>query len=179
MPGNEGRGYVLRRILRRAVRHGRVLGIRKTFLPSLFPSVEGIFEGTYPELSKRRDVIVNALRDEEERFSRTLDTGTELLEAVMKKSASKTLRWRRGLQALRHLCFPLELTQEMAAEHGFSSTRPASRPDGVSAPACRAARAMAAMATRRSTASWRPSTARRSSWATRNSRSRAPRSWLL
>jgi len=55
---HEGRGYVLRRILRRAVRHGRVLGIRKTFLPSLFPSVEGIFEGTYPELSKRRDVIV-------------------------------------------------------------------------------------------------------------------------
>ena len=120
LPGNEGRGYVLRRILRRAVRHGRILGIRKNFLHELYPAVEGIFGHTYPELSKRRDAIVGALKDEEERFSRTLDTGTELLETLMKKSASKTLDGAEVFKLYDTYGFPLELTQEMAQEKGYS-----------------------------------------------------------
>jgi alanyl-tRNA synthetase len=120
LPGNEGRGYVLRRILRRAVRHGRILGIRKNFLHELFPAVEGIFGGTYPELLKRRDAIVGALKDEEERFSRTLDTGTELLETLMKKSATKKLDGAEVFKLYDTYGFPLELTQEMAEEKGYS-----------------------------------------------------------
>ncbi len=119
LPGNEGRGYVLRRILRRAVRHGRLLGITKTFLPELFPAVEQVFQGVYPELAKRRDAVLAALRDEEERFSRTLDTGTELLEGLMKKSQSKTLDGAEVFKLYDTFGFPLELTQEMAAEQGY------------------------------------------------------------
>jgi alanyl-tRNA synthetase len=119
LPGNEGRGYVLRRILRRAVRHGRLLGIRKTFLPELFPALEQAFGGAYPELNKRKDAILTALKDEEERFSRTLDTGTELLEGLMKKAASKTLDGADVFKLYDTFGFPLELTQEMAAEQGF------------------------------------------------------------
>jgi alanyl-tRNA synthetase len=119
LPGNEGRGYVLRRILRRAVRHGRLLGITQTFLPAIFPAIEGIFGGVYPELGKRREAILTALKDEEERFSRTLDTGTELLEDLMKKSATKALDGAEVFKLYDTFGFPLELTQEMAAEQGY------------------------------------------------------------
>ena len=124
MPGNEGRGYVLRRILRRAVRHGRILGIRKTFLHELFPAVQGIFGSTYPELNRRQADILGALKDEEERFSRTLDTGTEMLEGLMKKASSKTLDGAEIFKLYDTFGFPLELTQEMAAEKGFTVDEP-------------------------------------------------------
>jgi alanyl-tRNA synthetase len=119
LPGNEGRGYVLRRVMRRAVRHGRLLGIQKTFLPDLFSAVEGIFTGVYPELSRRRQAILAALKEEEERFSRTLDTGIELLEGLMKKASARILDGADVFRLYDTFGFPLELTREMAAEQGF------------------------------------------------------------
>ncbi len=120
LPSNEGRGYVLRRILRRAVRHGRLLGIKQAFLPSLFPSVEGIFGSTYPELRERKAAILAALKDEEERFGKALDTGTELLESLIKKAKGKVLDGAEVFKLYDTFGFPLELTQEMAQEQGFT-----------------------------------------------------------
>jgi len=120
LPGNEGRGYVLRRILRRAVRHGRLLGVKKAFLHELYPSVEGIFGGIYPEITARKSAILAALKDEEERFGRALDTGTELLEGLMKKASGKVLDGAEVFKLYDTFGFPLELTQEMASEQGFS-----------------------------------------------------------
>jgi alanyl-tRNA synthetase len=120
LPSNEGRGYVLRRILRRAVRHGRLLGVKKAFLHELYPSVEAIFGGTYPELTSRKAAILTALKDEEERFGRALDNGTELLESLMKKAKGKVLDGAEVFKLYDTFGFPLELTQEMAGEQGFS-----------------------------------------------------------
>jgi len=120
LPGNEGRGYVLRRILRRAVRHGRLLGVKKGFLHELFPPVEGIFRGTYPEITGRRAAILAALKDEEERFGRALDAGTELLDSLMKKTSGRILDGAEVFKLYDTFGFPLELTQEMAEEKGFS-----------------------------------------------------------
>jgi alanyl-tRNA synthetase len=119
LPSNEGRGYVLRRILRRAVRHGRLLGIKQAFLPSLFPAVEGIFGGTYPALRERKAAILEALKDEEDRFGKALDTGTELLESLIKKAKGKVLDGAEVFKLYDTFGFPLELTQEMAHEQGF------------------------------------------------------------
>jgi alanyl-tRNA synthetase len=120
LPGNEGRAYVLRRILRRAVRHGRLLGIKRPFLHELFPSVQGVFGPTYPELKARELAMVAALKDEEERFGRALDAGIELLDGLMKKSGSKVLDGAEVFKLYDTFGFPLELTQEMAAEQGYS-----------------------------------------------------------
>jgi alanyl-tRNA synthetase len=120
LPSNEGRGYVLRRILRRAVRHGRLLGVKQAFLPSLYPAVEGIFAQTYPELRERKGAILEALKDEEERFGKALDTGTELLESLIKKAQGKVLDGAEVFKLYDTFGFPLELTQEMAQEQGFS-----------------------------------------------------------
>jgi alanyl-tRNA synthetase len=120
LPSNEGRGYVLRRILRRAVRHGRLLGVKKAFLHELYPSVETIFGGTYPEVTNRKGAILAALKDEEERFGRALDTGTELLDSLMKKATGKVLDGAEVFKLYDTFGFPLELTQEMAQEKGFS-----------------------------------------------------------
>jgi alanyl-tRNA synthetase len=120
LPGNEGRGYVLRRLLRRAVRHGRLLGVKKAFLHELYPSVEQIFGGTYGELGERKAAILAALKDEEERFGRALDAGTELLDGLMKRTSGKVLDGAEVFKLYDTFGFPLELTQEMAGEQGFS-----------------------------------------------------------
>ena len=120
LPSNEGRGYVLRRILRRAVRHGRVLGVKKAFLHDLYPSVEAIFGKVYPEITSRKAAILAALKDEEERFGKALDNGTELLDGLMKKASGKVLDGAEVFKLYDTFGFPLELTQEMAAEKGFS-----------------------------------------------------------
>jgi alanyl-tRNA synthetase len=120
LPSNEGRGYVLRRILRRAVRHGRLLGVKRAFLHELYPSVEGIFGGIYPEISGRKSAILTALKDEEERFGKALDNGTELLDGLMKRAQGKVLDGAEVFKLYDTFGFPLELTQEMAAEQGFS-----------------------------------------------------------
>ncbi|HXB96914.1 MAG TPA: alanine--tRNA ligase, partial [bacterium] len=120
LPSNEGRGYVLRRILRRAVRHGRVLGVKKAFLHDLYPSVEAIFGKVYPEITSRKAAILAALKDEEERFGKALDNGTELLDGLMKKASGKVLDGAEVFKLYDTFGFPLELTQEMAAEQGFT-----------------------------------------------------------
>ena len=120
LPSNEGRGYVLRRILRRAVRHGRVLGVKRAFLHDLFPSVEAIFGKVYPEITARKAAILAALKDEEERFGKALDNGTELLDGLMKKAPGKVLDGAEVFKLYDTFGFPLELTQEMAAEKGFT-----------------------------------------------------------
>ncbi len=121
LPSNEGRGYVLRRILRRAVRHGRLLGVDRPFLAALYPSILEIFKDAYPELAVRGDAILGALRDEEEKFGKALHAGTELLADLMAKAGNnKILDGAQVFRLYDTFGFPLELTQEMAGEKGFS-----------------------------------------------------------
>jgi alanyl-tRNA synthetase len=120
LPGNEGRSYVLRRLLRRAVRHGRLLGMKQSFLHNLYPAVESIFGRTYPALIERKTAILTALKDEEERFGKALDNGTELLESLIKKASGKVLDGAEVFKLYDTFGFPLELTQEMAEEQGYT-----------------------------------------------------------
>lgn len=123
LPTNEGRGYVLRRILRRAVRHGRLLGIEHPFLAGAVDAVISIFAGVYPELVEKADYIKRIITMEEERFSLTLNQGTELLheEIAQLKSAGKT--GLSGLTAFKlydTFGFPWELTAEILEENGMT-----------------------------------------------------------
>ncbi len=122
MPSNEGRGYVLRRLLRRACRHGRLLGIGGSFLPVLSGTViKGSKEG-YPELEEKRDFILKVIAKEEEQFNKTIDQGLGILEemtAEMEKEGVKTLE---GAKAFRHYdtyWFPLDLKLDILAEKGM------------------------------------------------------------
>lgn len=122
LPSNDGRGYVLRRLLRRAVRYGRKLGLREPFLGALFPVLEERMAGIFPELSRQREVVLRALRAEEESFMQTLDRGISLFEKV-----AAELRQRRetvfpGEEAFKlydTFGFPIDLTNLMAAEAGL------------------------------------------------------------
>jgi alanyl-tRNA synthetase len=123
MPSNEGRGYVLRRIFRRAVRHGRLLGMRKVFVSQLFPSVLTVMGSAYPELKEREKAITSSLLTEEERFLKTLDQGLGILQEMLAKSKSAGLGHVSGDDAFKlydTFGFPLELTQEVAHEAGMS-----------------------------------------------------------
>ena len=134
LPSNEGRGYVLRRIVRRAVRHGRLLGRREPFLDQTALVVIDIMGDAYPILPERRDVIVSTISREEQAFARTLDSGTTQLEqALAGLATSERVVGRRpdevsadaprldGETAFRlhdTYGFPIDLTVELAAEHG-------------------------------------------------------------
>ena len=83
LPSNEGRGYVLRRLLRRAARHGRLLGIEGTFLHEVARTVIQENEGAYPELRENEDYIVKVIKAEEERFQKTIDQGMEQLQQLI------------------------------------------------------------------------------------------------
>src|SRR5699024_2882407 len=91
MPSNEGRGYVLRRLLRRAARHGRLLGIDHTFLYEVAETVIQENKSAYPNLVEKRDFIVNVIRAEEENFARTIDTGLSLLEEKLQNLSGNCL----------------------------------------------------------------------------------------
>lgn len=122
LPGNEGRGYVLRRLLRRAVMHGRKLGIKETFLYKLVPTVGKIMESYYPEILEKQDFIQKIVKQEEETFARTIDAGTGHLEDLLDQlqAADKdTLEGKDIFKLYDTYGFPVELTEEMAEDKGY------------------------------------------------------------
>ena len=123
IPSNEGRGYVLRRILRRASRHGKLLGINEMFLPPLAEVVIGENIGAYPELSEKREYILRVIANEEERFNATIDAGLSIISGIISdvKASGKTVI--SGSDAFRlydTFGFPIDLTREIADESGVS-----------------------------------------------------------
>jgi alanyl-tRNA synthetase len=123
LPSNEGRGYIFRRILRRAVRHGRLLGLEKPFLSEAADTVIELMGNHYSELRQHRDRIVALLSLEEQKFNQTLNTGLQLLSELLERLKEQGSRVVPGEEAFRLYDthgFPLELTQEIAAEQGFS-----------------------------------------------------------
>ncbi|NLL76400.1 MAG: alanine--tRNA ligase [Clostridiales bacterium] len=123
MPTNEGRGYVLRRIIRRAARHARLLGIEGQFLANLSKTViEGSKDG-YPELEEKKDFIFNVLTQEEAKFNKTIDQGLGILgeiEASMEKNGVKELSGEDAFKLYDTYGFPLDLTKEILEEKGFT-----------------------------------------------------------
>ena len=114
-PSNENRGYVLRRIIRRAVRHAYLLGTEKLVMPRLVSTAIDVMEKAYPDLSKNRDFIVDVLTREEERFRQTLKTGTQILDSELDRSSGR-LSGEAAFLLHDTYGFPLELTQEIASE---------------------------------------------------------------
>ncbi len=122
LPSNEGRGYVIRRLLRRAVRFGRTLGIDRPFLYQVAGAVIRQMECAYPDLGENRDHVVNVIRTEEERFGETLSQGTEMLNRMIgeaKSSGRFEIGGRDAFKLYDTYGFPLELTVEMARERGL------------------------------------------------------------
>lgn len=117
---NEGRGYVLRRILRRAVRFGRQLGIEKMFMHELVESVVASMSFIYPNLMDRQDMAEKLILSEEERFSRTLDAGEKLLMDAIEKCENNTIDGETAFKLYDTYGFPVELSQEIAEEHNIT-----------------------------------------------------------
>lgn len=123
LPSNEGRGYVLRRILRRAVRHGKLIGIKEMFLAGAVDKVIEIFATVYPELKEKRDYIQKVIQLEEERFNTTLEQGTELLNEEIKNLTAQqqvVLAGQTAFKLYDTFGFPWELTSEILEEHNLS-----------------------------------------------------------
>lgn len=123
MPSNEGRGYVLRRIIRRAARHGRMLGIEGNFMAKLANTVVTESKDGYPELDEKQDFIFKVLTQEEEKFSKTIDQGLAILEEMEKElqaSGEKVLSGKDAFKLYDTYGFPMDLTQEILEEKGFS-----------------------------------------------------------
>lgn len=124
LPSNEGRGYVLRRLLRRAARHGRLLGYHKPFLHEVCDTVIDENLSAYPELGEKRAYIKKVIQTEEESFAKTVDKGTEILGDMiedLKKSGEKTLKGEDVFKLHDTYGFPLDLTKEILHENGFEA----------------------------------------------------------
>ena len=122
IPSNEGRGYVLRRLLRRAARFGRLLGIDNAFLYDVCAIVVRESKTAYPELEKRQDYIVKVIRTEEERFAETIAQGTAIVEQMIDKARQENRQSLSGEEIFKlhdTFGFPLDLTREIAAEQGL------------------------------------------------------------
>ena len=123
MPTNEGRGYVLRRLIRRAARHGRLLGIEEPFLEKLSETViEGSKDG-YPELEEKKTFILNVLHNEESQFNKTIDQGLKILadlEAEMKEAGKSVLGGSDAFRLYDTYGFPIDLTKEILEEKGYT-----------------------------------------------------------
>ncbi len=123
MPSNEGRGYVLRRLLRRAARHGRILGIKDKFLSKLCETViEGSKDG-YPELEEKKDFILKVLSEEEDKFNKTIDQGLTILadmEERIKAEGSTVLSGDEAFKLYDTYGFPLDLTKEILSEKNIT-----------------------------------------------------------
>ncbi|MCU9533582.1 alanine--tRNA ligase [Streptococcus sp. CSL10205-OR2] len=123
LPGNEGRGYVLRRLLRRAVMHGRRLGIKESFLYRLVVIVGQIMESYYPEVLEKHDFIEKIIKREEETFAKTIDSGSVHLDqllASLKEKSQTTLEGKDIFKLYDTYGFPVELTEELAEYEGFT-----------------------------------------------------------
>ena len=128
LPGNEGRGYVLRRLLRRAARHGRLLGITRPFLYEVAKTVIAESASAYPELKEKEDYIIRVIKIEEERFSQTIDTGLGILNEMIDelRAAGQTeLSGANAFKLYDTFGFPVDLTLELLDEAGLSLDRPA------------------------------------------------------
>jgi alanyl-tRNA synthetase len=126
LPGNEGRGYVLRRILRRAVRHGRLLGIERPFLAAVAEAVVDEFSDRHPELHERRATILRVIANEEEAFRRTLAIGIsrfEVLAQSLRDANESVIPGEEAFRLYDTFGFPFELTQELAADAGMTIDR--------------------------------------------------------
>lgn len=123
MPGNEGRGYVLRRLIRRAARHGRLLGISGKFLATLSATVIAESRDGYPELEEKKEFIFKVLTQEEEKFDKTIDQGLSILaemQEAMKAEGTKVLSGENTFKLYDTYGFPVDLTLEILEEQGFS-----------------------------------------------------------
>ncbi len=118
IPGNEGRSYVLRMILRRALRHGKLLGLELPFLNEIVDTVIDLYKDVYPDLVKNSEKIKSTIKQEEERFKITLDRGYKLLEDLFQNT--KQIDGENAFKLYDTFGFPLELTVEIAAEKGVS-----------------------------------------------------------
>lgn len=123
MPSNEGRGYVLRRLIRRAARHGRLLGISGKFLADLSATVIAESKDGYPELDEKKEFIFKVLSQEEEKFDKTIDQGLTILSEMqeeLKKTGAKVLSGENAFKLYDTYGFPMDLTQEILEEQGFT-----------------------------------------------------------
>ena len=116
LPSNEGRGYVLRRIIRRALRHGWMLGVRQPFFSKLVPTLVEQMGVAYPELPAQADTVVRALQAEEERFAETLDSGMKIFDDVAAKVSNGVIPGVDAFRLYDTYGFPLDLTQDIARE---------------------------------------------------------------
>ena len=122
MPSNEGRGYVLRRLLRRAARHGRLLAIKDNFLTDICDVVIRESESGYPELAEKKEYIFKVISTEEENFNKTIDQGLSILSEMIKElesTGSKVLSGDNAFKLYDTYGFPLDLTKEILEEKGF------------------------------------------------------------
>jgi alanyl-tRNA synthetase len=123
MPSNEGRGYVLRRLIRRAARHGRLLGIKGKFMANLSETVISECKDGYPELEEKKAFILNVLTQEEDKFDKTIDQGLSILgqmEEEMKAAGVTELSGENAFKLYDTYGFPTDLTEEILAEKGFT-----------------------------------------------------------
>ncbi len=123
MPSNEGRGYVFRRLLRRAARHGRILGIEGSFMTKLAQVVIDLSKDGYPELEEKKDMILRVIDQEEERFANTIDKGLEILadlEKDMEAKGTKVLAGEDAFKLYDTYGFPIDLTKEILDDKGLT-----------------------------------------------------------
>ena len=116
LPSNEGRGYVLRRLLRRAVRHGRILGVKKPFMTDLAKVVIKLNKSHYTELFEKQDMILNVLKAEEDKFNQTIDQGLEILNQMLPNVKNNSLSGDDAFKLYDTYGFPLDLTKEILEE---------------------------------------------------------------
>ena len=119
VPANEGRGYVLRRIIRRAIRHGHKLGVREPFFYRMVESLDAQMGDAYPELSQRRDMVERVLLQEEERFAETLDQGMRIFDQTVAGLDGKTIPGEAVFRLYDTYGFPADLTADVARERGL------------------------------------------------------------
>jgi len=125
LPSNEGRGYVLRRIIRRALRHGWMLGVRQPFFSQMLPTLVELMGDAYPELVTHVDLVTQTLHGEELRFAETLDSGMKIFEDIAAHCTDQIIPGEAAFRLYDTYGFPLDLTADIARERGLSIDIPA------------------------------------------------------